>query len=81
MTFSGVLNWGGGGGQGLKELANFCKLKVNVDQKKVVTLKSQKVRSLFVSINNNNNNNNNSLFQTFVHIHNKNMIIRNTYIQ
>ena len=30
---------------------------------------------------NNNNNNNNSLFQTFVHIHNKNIIIRNTYIQ
>ena len=29
----------------------------------------------------NNNNNNNSLFQTFVHIHNKNIIIRNTYIQ
>ena len=28
-----------------------------------------------------NNNNNNSLFQTFVHIHNKNIIIRNTYIQ
>ena len=27
------------------------------------------------------NNNNNSLFQTFVHIHNKNIIIRNTYIQ
>ena len=31
--------------------------------------------------NNNNNNNNNFLFQTFVHIHNKNIIIRNTYIQ
>ena len=29
----------------------------------------------------NNNNNSNSLFQTFVHIHNKNIIIRNTYIQ
>ena len=27
------------------------------------------------------NINNNSLFQTFVHIHNKNIIIRNTYIQ
>ena len=33
------------------------------------------------SLTNNNNNNNNSLFQTFVHIHNKNIIIRNTYIQ
>ena len=29
----------------------------------------------------NNNNNNNSLFQTFVHIRNINIIIRNTYIQ
>ena len=29
----------------------------------------------------NNNNNNNSLFQTFVHIHNKNIVIRNTYMQ
>ena len=31
--------------------------------------------------NNNNNNNNNSLFQTFVDIHNSNIIIKNTYIQ
>ena len=29
----------------------------------------------------NNNNNNNSLFQTLVYIHNKNIIIKNTYIQ
>ena len=35
----------------------------------------------YVINKNNNNNNNNSLFQTFVHIHNKNIIIRNTYIQ
>ena len=28
-----------------------------------------------------NNNNNNSLFQTYVHMHNKNIIIKNTYIK
>ena len=27
------------------------------------------------------NNNNNSLFRTVVHMHNKNIIIKNTYIQ
>ena len=32
-------------------------------------------------MSNNNNNNNKPLFQTFVHIHNKNIIVKNTYIQ
>ena len=39
-----------------------------------------KFDSIYDSLFNNNNNNNNFLFRTFVYIHNKNIIIRNTYI-